>query len=220
MIINFKKKKSLDKNVIIILLDQFRKDFLDVHPIFDDLIKKSFFLKNCISYAPYTLASCHATLSGTYEISGFYNSIDTDGLNTKMLSIGLGYYLNKLRFGLNYETLLDYSGDDVDFLNGLSNNTFEMSGSATTFSIGTFKVFKMTNFDCIPILDLMTVKSKLTMSYINPGNGIEYTDENDGSANLLRFGAAFKMNDFVIQPIVTMNEDRDKRYSISVIFKL
>ena len=36
--------------------------------------------------------------SGTLEISGFYNSIDSDGLNMKMLSIGLGYYLNNLRF--------------------------------------------------------------------------------------------------------------------------
>ena len=157
---------------------------------------------------------------GSLEISGFYNSIDTDGLNMKMLSIGLGYYFNNLRFGFHYETLHDYSGDEVDYLNDLTNNTLEMSGYGQTFSIGFYRNEYLTpKFVFIPFIDLMRTDSEISMSFIDPyGNDINI--DADGSANLLRFGAAFKMNDFVIQPMVTMNEGKDKRYSISAIFKL
>ena len=65
----------------------------------------------------------------------------------------------------------------------------------------------------------MNLDSKLSMDITSNGQQVLGMKDN-ASINLLRFGAAFKMNDFVIQPMVTMNEGKDKRYSISAIFKL
>ena len=52
-------------------------------------------------------------------------------------------------------------------------------------------------------------------------NGNVFLDMNDsGSTNLLRFGAGYRKNNLVIQPTVTINEDKEKRYSINLLFKI
>jgi arylsulfatase A-like enzyme len=68
-----KSKKSLRPNIVIILLDQFRSDALDTHRIFSKLKKEAVFFPQTITYAPYTLASCHATFTGMY---GRDNGVD------------------------------------------------------------------------------------------------------------------------------------------------
>ena len=159
---------------------------------------------------------------GTFEVSGFYNSIDTDGLNMEMLSMGLGYYLNNIKIGFYYETLYDFSGDDLDELNDLGYNV-EMTGSSQIFSIGLHKELKsFIGFydNIILFLDLMILDSEVTTSMTLNGNEL-LNLEVDGSANLLRLGGGFKINNnLVLQPMVTMNEDREKRYSITAIFGL
>jgi len=73
---SYLKKQHPEKvrpNIIIVLLDQFRTDALDCHPIFDKLKKKGVFFSKVITYAPYTLASCHATFTGMY---GRKNGVD------------------------------------------------------------------------------------------------------------------------------------------------
>jgi arylsulfatase A-like enzyme len=53
-------------NIVMILLDQFRNDMRSAHPVFVDLQKRGVLFSNVITYAPYTLASMHATFTGLY----------------------------------------------------------------------------------------------------------------------------------------------------------
>ena len=68
-----RRNKNKQPNVVIVLLDQFRSDVLDTHKIFDKLKEKGAFFSKAITYAPYTLASCHATFTGMY---GRDNGVD------------------------------------------------------------------------------------------------------------------------------------------------
>lgn len=67
----FNNKNQPD--VVIILLDQFRDDARDSHKIFEELGKRGVLFSTTITYAPYTLASCHATFTGMY---GRDNGVD------------------------------------------------------------------------------------------------------------------------------------------------
>lgn len=73
MIDLFKGNKEKRPNVIMILLDQFRNDARGVHPIFKKLASKGVCFERMITYAPYTLASVHATFTGMY---GRKNGVD------------------------------------------------------------------------------------------------------------------------------------------------
>src|SRR5688572_16580648 len=53
-------------NIVLLLLDQFRNDARGVHPVFDELKRRGCVFSETITYAPYTLASMHATLTGLY----------------------------------------------------------------------------------------------------------------------------------------------------------
>lgn len=53
-------------NIVMILLDQFRTDARSTHPIFAELQKRGVLFSNVVTYAPYTLASMHATFTGLY----------------------------------------------------------------------------------------------------------------------------------------------------------
>ena len=59
------RKKDLP-NIFLVLLDQFRNDARDTHRVFADLAERGVLFSQTITYAPYTLASCHATFSGMY----------------------------------------------------------------------------------------------------------------------------------------------------------
>ena len=160
------------------------------------------------------------------EISGFYNRINTEmeelegmDLNMEMISAGLTYYIKKIKFGYHYETLSNYSGDVVDFLNDMSDNTLEISSSSKIFSIGFYSdSFKRPNSDLTLFLDLMRLNYELFMSAELPY--VNFEIEKDSSTNLLRCGAGFKMKNLVIQPMITMNEDEEKRYSLTAIYKI
>ena len=69
----------------------------------------------------------------------------------------------------------------------------------------------MPNFDLILFFDLMRLDNEFTMSMINPFTGDEDTEEDNVSANLLRLGAGFKMNNLAIQPMITINEDKESK---------
>ena len=53
-------------NIVMILLDQFRNDARSVHPVFQQLQQRGVLFSNVVTYAPYTLASMHATFTGLY----------------------------------------------------------------------------------------------------------------------------------------------------------
>ena len=71
-----KKSKSdhtFRPNIIMILLDQFRNDARKIHGIFEEMGKRGVLFSKTITYAPYTLASLHATFTGMY---GRDNGVD------------------------------------------------------------------------------------------------------------------------------------------------
>ena len=65
----------------------------------------------------------------------------------------------------------------------------------------------------------MRVESDISSSLTFNGEELLNIEES-GGANLVRLGVGFKMNNLVIQPMVTINEDEEKRYTITAIFKL
>lgn len=64
----FKKKSpsSARPNIVFILLDQFRNDCRDVHPVFEELQKRGTLFSQVITYAPYTSAAMRSMLTGMY----------------------------------------------------------------------------------------------------------------------------------------------------------
>lgn len=60
------KKEGPRPNIVLVLLDQFRHDARSVHPVFDMLGRRGCLFSQTITYAPYTLASMHATMTGLY----------------------------------------------------------------------------------------------------------------------------------------------------------
>ena len=92
----FKKKKP---NVILILIDGARHDLISKVPFYEELKKQSTFFPTMITYAPYTIASLHATFSGMYGnsngVNGYYKSFGFDKKGCFTLAQylkGNGYY--------------------------------------------------------------------------------------------------------------------------------
>lgn len=92
----FKKKKP---SIILILIDGARSDVIDKIPFYHELKKESTFFPQLITYAPYTIASLHATFSGMYGnrngVNGYYKSYSFDKENCITLAQYLkeaGYY--------------------------------------------------------------------------------------------------------------------------------
>ena len=157
------------------------------------------------------------TLSGIYEISGFYNHIETDdGLNMEMLSGGLNYYMpNNLKFGFHYETLYDFSGEELDNFNAMGFDV-EMTASSNIVSIGYY------DDKALPFLvfiELMKLDSNLSMDITSNGQQVLGMEDN-ANTSLLRFGAGHKIDNLAIQAMVTMNEDKEARYTLGVIYGL
>jgi arylsulfatase A-like enzyme len=69
----FRRAAGPRPNIVMILLDQFRNDARSVHPVFATLGARGCVFPNTITYAPYTLASMHATFTGLY---GRQNGVD------------------------------------------------------------------------------------------------------------------------------------------------
>ena len=69
------KIKEMDKkNLIFILIDGGRVDYVIGSKIFSNLKRKSSFLSQAITYAPYTVSSMHAMFTGTYGTKTGVNS--------------------------------------------------------------------------------------------------------------------------------------------------
>jgi len=64
-------------NIILINLDGFRRDKVDLVPSLQKLKKKSFFFENMFTVAPYTFASLHSLFTGLlpsqHGVNGYYN---------------------------------------------------------------------------------------------------------------------------------------------------
>jgi len=70
-------EKFKDYNVIMVTLDGLRQDRIKKLPILSSIKNESIYFSNMITAAPYTLASMHATFSGTYPsrngVNAYYN---------------------------------------------------------------------------------------------------------------------------------------------------
>ena len=92
----FSKKKP---NIVMILIDGARYDVVNKLQFYRELRKDSTFFSQLITYAPYTIASLHATFSGMYGnrngVNGYYKSYSFDKKNCLTLAQYLkqnGYY--------------------------------------------------------------------------------------------------------------------------------
>lgn len=92
----FPKKRP---NIVMILIDGARYDVIDKLQFYQELRKESTFFSQLITYAPYTIASLHATFSGMYGdrngVNGYYKSYSFDKENCLTLTQYLkqnGYY--------------------------------------------------------------------------------------------------------------------------------
>ena len=155
--------------------------------------------------------------SDFFEFSAFYNNIDSDDLNMKMLSSGIGYYFDNIKLGVHYEWLNDFSGNVINELN-YQGFEMDMSASSRMFSVGFYKRYiKENNFVYIPFIDITRVDSDVSTALTL--NGTEILNiTTDDSTNLIRLGIGFKKNNIVIQPLVTMN-DGTNRFTINTFFK-
>jgi arylsulfatase A-like enzyme len=70
---------DLDKNynIILINIDGFRKDKIDLCPTLKSIKDESYFFSNMFTVAPYTFASLHAVFSSMYPsrngVNAYYN---------------------------------------------------------------------------------------------------------------------------------------------------
>ena len=93
-----------------------------------------------------------------------------------------------------------------------------MSSNFQMLSIGSYKNVQIANVDFVAFLNLMRTEGEVTMSYIFAGQ--EVNIENDGGVTLLQLGLGYKIDNLVISPTVTINEDKEKRYSVNFLFNL
>ena len=103
----FKRKKP---NVILILIDGAgREDALNLVPYYNELKKKSIFIKDLITYAPYSIGALNALFSGMNGningVEGYYKSYNFD----KKHIFTLTQYLKEA----GYHTELDFVIEDV-----------------------------------------------------------------------------------------------------------
>jgi len=157
------------------------------------------------------------TLSGTYEINGFYSQIQTeDDLNMEMFSGGLNYYMpNNLKFGFLYDTLYDFSGRDLDNFNAQGFDV-KMKASSNIVSLGYYdkKTFRFSTF-----LELMNYKSNFRIDVTSNGQQVLSTKD-DTNTNLLRLGLGRKRDNLAFQAMLTINEDKEARYTLGIIYGL
>ena len=104
-------------NIFLILLDQFRNDARDVHHFFAQMAEQGVLFSQTITYAPYTLASCHATLTGMYGrengVNAYTKSDHFDARQCYTMAQYLaaaGYHTRAYTFS---PILLPHSGFDV-----------------------------------------------------------------------------------------------------------
>ncbi len=64
-------------NIILINIDGFRRDKVDLCPTLKELKEQSYYFSNISTVAPYTFASLHSVFSGTYPsrngVNAYYN---------------------------------------------------------------------------------------------------------------------------------------------------
>ncbi|MBI89559.1 MAG: hypothetical protein CMG60_05670 [Candidatus Marinimicrobia bacterium] len=153
---------------------------------------------------------------GIIELNGLYTHADSDDLIMNLLSVGLNSYMgNNIKFGLRYETLIDFDGDLLDFYNNLGYD-LGVSSNSNILSVG---FYENDVFPFLVFFDLMVLNYSLEQEISLDGNILSETKE-DGSTNFLSIGIGYKSGNLAVQNALSINNDKEKRYSINVLYKL
>ena len=103
-------------NVVLILVDQLRTDRLSSFKIFDDLRSRGTFFSQMVTYAPYTVASLHAIITGMYGnengVDSYFGSIDFDEDNCFTLAQYLKEHGYRTEADVLSKIVLPYQGFD------------------------------------------------------------------------------------------------------------
>ena len=158
--------------------------------------------------------------SGILGISGFYignymsydDGFTTMNLDLSMAGIGLNFHLKHLKFGYNYESMLNASWD----ING-QDQEVDVSGYRHILSIGVFgDIYSTSTLNIKPFLDLNIAKGEF--EYTSPG--ANWKDDIE-DIKFIILGVGFKIDNIVIQPTILIpKDDGDKEFSVSLIYKI
>ena len=153
---------------------------------------------------------------GIIELNGLYTHANSDDLIMSLLSVGLNSYTgNNIKFGCQYETVIDFDGDLLDFYNNLGYD-FDLSSNSNILSIG---YYYNQSLPVLVFFDLMVLNYSSEQVLSLDGNILSDNKE-DGSTNFLSIGIGYKSGNLAIQNSLSINEDREKRYSIHVLYNL
>ncbi|MFQ5802580.1 MAG: sulfatase [Candidatus Methylomirabilales bacterium] len=124
------RKRPRNLNVLIILVDQLRNDMRGCHPIFDRIGRMGTLFSGMVTYAPYTLASIPAILTGVYGqkngVNAYYKALDFKGSECGTLQeyfLGMGFYTRADTFRRllipekGFEKVLIYDENNTDVSN-------------------------------------------------------------------------------------------------------
>ena len=89
-----------DYNIVLINIDGFRKDKIDLCPTLKSLKENSIYFSNMFTVAPYTFAAIHAIFSGTYP--------STNGVNAYYNIFKFNVLLNGPIFILNRHSIISF----------------------------------------------------------------------------------------------------------------
>lgn len=91
--LGFRRKKPASparRNVVVVLVDMVRNDARAGRPIFDELGRRGVCFSEMYTYAPYTIASIHALMSGMYGsltgVDAYYKAPKFDGTRIRTLA--------------------------------------------------------------------------------------------------------------------------------------
>jgi len=110
----------------MIMLDQFRNDSRNCHPVFEEMKRRGILFSQVITYAPYTVASLHATFTGMYGKFNGVNAYTGSDHYDKNGCLSLPEYLQKVGYwtqGYGYSRIcfpntgfdrLDFVGEEEE----------------------------------------------------------------------------------------------------------
>ena len=156
--------------------------------------------------------------NGTIELNSLYTHVDSndEGLHMDLLSAGINCYMkNNIKFGFQYETLINFGGDLLDQAND-DGMDLDVNSTSNILSIG---YYDHQSLPVLVFLDYLSVTYDFSTTISVNGSSL-ISMEDTGGTNLIRFGVGYKKNDVIIQPTITLNEDSEKRLAINLVYKL
>ena len=133
-----------------------------------------------------------------------------------LLSAGVNCNMqNNIKFGFQYETLVNFGGDLLDQAND-DGMDLDVNSTSSILSVG---YYDNQSLPVLVFLDYLSVTYDFSTTISVNGTSL-MSAEDTGGTNLIRLGMGYKKNNLIIQPTFTLNEDSEKRFAINLIYKL